>query len=47
MLLKVDPHAPTDFRGNMVQHIAEFYTSFDVKDGDKMWLPPEERMKMW
>lgn len=47
MLLKVDPHAPTDFRGNMVQHIAEFYTSFDVKEGDKMWLPPEERMIMW
>jgi predicted metalloendopeptidase len=47
MLLKVDPHAPTDFRGNMVQHIAEFYTSFDVKEGDGMWLPPDERMKMW
>jgi predicted metalloendopeptidase len=47
MLLKVDPHAPTDFRGNMVQHIAEFYTSFDVTEGDGMWLPPDERMKMW
>ena len=47
MLLNVDPHAPTDFRGNLVQHIAEFYSSFDVEEGDGMWLEPEERMRMW
>lgn len=47
MLLAVDPHAPTDFRGNLVQHIDEFYQVFNIKEGDKMFLPKENRMKMW
>ena len=47
MLLNVDPHAPTDFRGNLVQHMDEFYEVFDVKKGDKMFLDKKYRMKMW
>ena len=47
MLLNVDPHAPTDFRGNLVQHIDQFYDVFDIKETDNMYLKPEDRMKMW
>jgi predicted metalloendopeptidase len=47
MLLSVDPHSPTDFRGNLVQHIDKFYEAFNVIPGDKMYLEPEHRMKMW
>ena len=47
MLLNVDPHAPTDFRGNLVQHMNEFYDAFDIKEGDKMFLEKLERMNMW
>ena len=47
MLLNVDPHAPTDFRGNLVQHIDHFYNVFDIKETDNMYLKPEDRMKMW
>ena len=47
MLLNLDPHAPTDFRGNLVQHIDEFYDAFDVSKNDKMFLNLNERMKMW
>lgn len=47
MLLNVDPHAPTDFRGNLVQHIDNFYQVFNIKEGDTMYLPPEQRMTMW
>ena len=47
MLLNVDPHAPTDFRGNLVQHMNEFYDAFDIKEGDKMFLEKIERMNMW
>ena len=47
MLLGVDPHGPTDFRGNLVQHMDMFYEVFDIKRGDKMYLEPEQRMKMW
>ena len=47
MLLNVDPHAPTDFRGNLVQHMDKFYDVFGVVKGDKMFLEKEHRMKMW
>ena len=47
MLLNVDPHAPTDFRGNLVQHMDEFYNAFDISDKDNMYLEPKSRMKMW
>ena len=47
MLLNMDPHAPTDFRGNLVQHIDYFYQVFNINENDKMYLLPEHRMKMW
>ena len=46
-LLKVDPHAPCDFRGNLVNHIDEFYEVFDIKPSDPMYIPPEQRVVMW
>jgi putative endopeptidase len=42
-----DPHAPTDFRGNLVKNIDLFHQVFDVKEGDDMWLEPENRVRMW
>lgn len=47
MLLSVDPHGPTDFRGNLVQHMNQFYEVFSVTEGDPMYLDPKHRMKMW
>merc|ERR1711871_1001650 len=47
MLLNVDPHAPTDFRGNLVQHMDEFYNAFNIIESDNMFLKKEDRMKMW
>ncbi|MFZ6875599.1 M13 family metallopeptidase [Undibacterium sp. Di27W] len=47
-LVKTDPHSPGEFRvnGSLVNH-PDFYTSFDVKPGDKMYLPPEKRVSIW
>ena len=47
MLLSVDPHSPSEFRGNLVQHIDEFYYAFDINENDNMYLPIDHRMKMW
>ena len=47
MLLNVDPHAPTDFRGNLVNHMDLFYKVFNINEYDKMYLSPDERMTMW
>ncbi len=47
-LLTVDPHSPAKFRANGAPvNVDEFYTAFDVKEGDGMYLPPEERVKIW
>jgi len=46
--LTVDPHSPPRFRANgAVMNIPAFYAAFDVKEGDGMYLPPEERVKIW
>jgi len=46
--VKTDPHSPAQFRVNgVVRNIPEFYTLFDVKEGDALYLPPNERVKIW
>jgi predicted metalloendopeptidase len=45
--LATDPHAPPSFRGNMVSNINEFYTTFDVIEGDKMYIEPENRVRIY
>ncbi len=48
VFVKTDPHSPAQFRGNgAVVNQPAFYKSFDVKEGDKMYLPPEKRVIMW
>ena len=43
-----DPHSPAKFRVNgVVRNIPEFYQAFDVKPGDKLYLAPSERVKIW
>lgn len=43
-----DPHPPAYLRTNIVvQQFQEFYDAFDVKEGDGMYLPPEERLMVW
>lgn len=41
-------HPPAYLRVNVtVQQFEEFYTAFGVKEGDGMYLPPEERLSVW
>jgi putative endopeptidase len=46
-LLAVDPHAPIDVRGNAVRNVTEFHEAFGVEPGDGMWLPEEERVRIF
>lgn len=46
--LLVDPHSPNEYRVNgIVSNMPEFYTAFGVKEGDKMYIVPEKRVKLW
>lgn len=43
-----DPHSPARFRVNgVVRNIPEFYTAFNVKATDSLYLAPEKRVKIW
>jgi putative endopeptidase len=46
--LLTDPHSPSEFRANgPSSNIDAFYDAFDVKQGDRMYRPPNERVKIW
>lgn len=45
--LASDPHAPAEFRANLVKNVDQFYEAFDVPEGTQMYLPKEKRVQMW
>ncbi len=46
--LTTDPHSPSRYRViGVLSNMPEFHTAFDVKPGDKMYRPEEERVKIW
>lgn len=48
LLIGTDSHAPDMYRTNgAVRNVPEFYKAFDVKETDALYLPPEERVKIW
>ncbi|MDR1187229.1 MAG: peptidase M13 [Bifidobacteriaceae bacterium] len=48
MLLAVDPHSPPRFRcDGVVSNLAAFYEVFDLAPGDRLYLPPGERVTIW
>lgn len=48
LLLSIDVHAPNVLRANITpRNFDEWYTTFDVKESDKMYLPPEKRVLIW
>lgn len=45
---KSDPHALGRWRVNgALPHIDAWYEAFGVKEGDKMFIPADERLKLW
>lgn len=48
MMVKTNPHSPARFRvAGPLSNMKEFYEAFDVKQGDKMWRAPEQRVDIW
>jgi putative endopeptidase len=46
--IQTDPHSPREYRVNgVVRNIPEFYDAFEVAEADALYLPPEERVKIW
>ena len=46
--VKTDPHTPGYFRAFApLTNVDAFYEAFDVKEGDKHYKKPEDRIKIW
>ncbi|SDW49883.1 putative endopeptidase [Lutibacter oricola] len=47
-LIKTDPHSPGMYRAYMpLQNVDAFYAAFNIVEGDKMYLTPDDRVKIW
>jgi putative endopeptidase len=47
-LIKTNPHAPGMYRAYMpLKNVDAFYTAFNIAEGDKMYLNPDDRVKIW
>lgn len=45
--IATNSHAPGMYRALTVRNLDAWYAAFDVKPGDKLYLPPEERVRIW
>ena len=46
--LRTDSHSPEEYRVNgVVRNMDEWYKAFGIKEGDAMYLPPEQRVSIW
>jgi endothelin-converting enzyme/putative endopeptidase len=42
-----DPHAPAQFRADTVRNIDAWYSAFHVQSGEKLYLAPADRVRIW
>ncbi|WP_298308778.1 M13 family metallopeptidase [Flavobacterium sp.] len=46
--VKTDPHSPGQYRAYVpLLNVDEFYKAFDIKETDKLFVKPENRVKIW
>ncbi|WP_083692152.1 M13 family metallopeptidase [[Flexibacter] sp. ATCC 35103] len=46
--VKTDPHSPGMYRAVVpIQNVDAFYDAFGIKKGDKMYIDPAKRVKIW
>ena len=46
--LLTDSHSPPEFRVNgVVRNVDAWYEAFNIQPGDPMYLPPEQRVRIW
>ena len=45
--IATDTHAPPEYRSDIVRNMPEWIRAFGVKPGDRLYLPPEARVRIW
>jgi putative endopeptidase len=46
-IIATDPHSPDRYRSYNVRNVDAWYTAFDVKPGDALYLAPDKRVRIW
>ncbi len=46
-LIVTDGHAPDEYRADTVRNLDGWYTAFSVKPGQKLYLAPADRVRVW
>jgi putative endopeptidase len=46
-ILTTDSHTPGHFRPTVVRNLDAWYTAFNVKPGEKLYLAPDQRLRVW
>lgn len=46
-LVTTDPHTPGFLRTNVARNLDAWYQAFGVKEGQKLYLAPQDRLKVW
>ncbi len=47
MLVASDGHPPDEYRAATVRNLDPWYATFNVTPGQKMYLPPDKRVRVW
>jgi predicted metalloendopeptidase len=45
--IATDGHAPGMYRAQTVRNLDAWYKAFNVQPGDRLYLPPEKRVRIW
>jgi len=45
--IATDTHAPGEYRSDTVRNLDAWYKAFNVQPGDKLYLKPEDRLRIW
>ena len=43
----IDSHAPAEYRADTVRNLDAWYGAFGVKPGQKLYLAPRDRVRVW
>ena len=42
-----DGHAPAEYRADTVRNLNAWYAAFSIKETDKLYLAPKDRVRVW
>jgi putative endopeptidase len=45
--IKTDTHPPGMYRSDAVRNIDEWYKAYEIAPGNKLYLEPEDRVRIW